>query len=135
MKCWAFLKSDYRIKQFVMNLKVFSKNREWISYNNVLVDTGYDGDILIPEKDFKENGFEQALIIETGKYLAETVSGEELILSSAISEIEINENKLPIIIETFSGNNSFIIGRGILIKLKTALDGFEEKLCLIEKYS
>ena len=131
MKCWAFYSSDYRVKEFVLNLELYSpQQKSWINYNNILLDTGYDGDILIPMKDFEKHGFLQVLSIESGQWEAESVSGEELKLISSFSEVKIDGYQVEAMVESFTGNNSVVLGRGILIQLKTTIDGKKEQTCL-----
>ena len=130
MECWQFLNNAYRIKQFVINIDLFSrKEAKWVKYENVIIDTGFDGDVLIPFEDFKNNGFEEALLIETDQFIAETISGEEIILLSALSEIKVNKKKIPVIVETFLGNKDILVGRGVLANLRVLIDGFKEITC------
>ena len=130
MECWQFLNNAYRIKQFVINIDLFSrKEAKWVKYENVIIDTGFDGDVLIPFEDFRNNGFEEALLIETDQFIAETISGEEIILLSALSEIKVNKKKIPVIVETFLGNKDILVGRGVLANLRVLIDGFKEITC------
>ncbi|MHA1417132.1 MAG: hypothetical protein K9W45_04340 [Candidatus Heimdallarchaeum aukensis] len=130
MKCWQFLNNTYRIKQFAINIDLFSKKElKWVKYENVIIDTGFDGDILIPFEDFKNHGFEEALLKETEQFIAETISGEEIILRSALSEMKVNEKKIPIVVETFLENKDIIIGRGVLVNLRLLIDGYKEIIC------
>jgi len=130
LECWQFLNNAYRIKQFVINIDLFSrKEAKWVKYENVIIDTGFDGDVLIPFEDFRNNGFEEALLIETDQFIAETISGEEIILLSALSEIKVNKKKIPVIVETFLGNKDILVGRGVLANLRVLIDGFKEITC------
>ena len=131
VKCWSFYPSDYRVKEFVLNLELYSpQQKSWINYHNILLDTGYDGDILIPMKDFEKHGFLQVLSIESGQWDAESVSGEELKLISSFSEVKIDGYQVEAMVESFNGNNSVLLGRGILIQLKTTIDGKKEQTCI-----
>ena len=130
MECWQFLNNTYRVKQFVINIDLFSrKEAKWVKYENVIIDTGFDRDVLIPFEDFKNNGFEEALLIETDQFIAETISGEEIILLSALSEIKVNKKKIPVIVETFLENKDMLVGRGVLANLRVLIDGFKEITC------
>ena len=130
MECWQFLNNTYRVKQFVINIDLLSKKEvKWIKYENVIIDTGFDGDVLIPFEDFKNNGFDEALLIETEQFIAETISGEEIILLSALSEIKVNKKKIPVIVETFPENKDTLIGRGVLTDLRVLIDGHKEITC------
>ena len=95
-----------------------------------MIDTGYDGDILIPMEDFEENGFNRVLSLDSGDWYAESVSGEELPLFKAYSDLKINTFQIEATVESFDGNNSLLIGRGLLIHLKTLIDGKEEQTCV-----
>lgn len=131
VECWSFYPSDYRVKEFVLNIELYSpQQKSWIKYHNILLDTGYDGDILIPMKDFEKHGFLQVLSIESGQWSAESVSGEDIKLISSFSALKINNYQIEAIIESFTGNNSVLLGRGILIQLKTTIDGKKEQTCL-----
>ena len=131
VKCWSFYPSDYRVKEFVMNIQLYSpQQKSWIEYHNMLLDTGFDGDILIPMKDFEKHGFLQVLSIESGQWEAESVSGEKFKLISSFSELRIDDYQIEVMVESFTGNNSGILGRGILIRLKTTIDGKNEQTCI-----
>jgi len=68
LKCWQFLNNTYRIKQFAINIDLFSKKElKWIKYENVIIDTGFDGDILIPFEDFKNHEL-KFYLISSGLY-------------------------------------------------------------------
>jgi len=131
MNCYPFYPSDYRVEEFILDLELYSPlKKEWIKYNNILIDTGYDGDILIPITDFEENGFNKVLTLETDQWKAESVSGEEIRLISSFSEMKINGSKVETLVESFIGNNSLLVGRGILVQLITTIDGKEKQTCI-----
>lgn len=131
VKCWSFYQSDYRVKEFIVNIELYSpQQKSWIKYHSILLDTGYDGDILIPMKDFEKHGFPQVLSIESGQWEAESVSGENLKLISSFSELKIDGYQIEAMVESFIGNNSVLLGRGILIQLKTTIDGKKEQTCI-----
>ena len=133
MKCYPFYLADYRIKQFVLDIELYSPlQKKWIKYNNVLIDTGYDGDILIPITYFEENGFNRVLTLYSGHWQAESVSGEEIRLFAAYSELRTNDIQLEAVVESFNGNNSLLVGRGLLIHLKTTIDGQKEQTCITQ---
>lgn len=136
MECWNFHQLDYRVKLFILDLKLFSaETKKWIDYSKVIVDTGYDGDLLIPYTDFINNGFLSRLNYEKGFYIAETISGTMINLMSSFSEIQISNQKITILVETFPQNTEILLGRGILRKSKWVIDGLEEKFCNIDYYS
>lgn len=132
MECWTFTPSEYRIKEFVIDVDVYSpQNKKWVQYSRILLDTGYDGDLLISENDFVNHGFSRALSIESERWKAESVSGEEILLLTSYSEIRISQQNFPVLIESFKGNNVSLIGRGVLSLVKTIIDGRDEKTCIV----
>ncbi len=133
MECWDFLKTDYRIEQFIINLELFyPKLYQWIKLPNVIIDTGYDGDLLIPYTDFNEAGFLSKFNYKKQSYQAETITGATIDLVSSFTKVKISNKEIPVEIESFKNSTEFILGRGVLIKGKWIINGIEEKFCQLE---
>jgi len=98
-----------------------------------MIDTGYDDDLLIPQVHFDILGFSLSLDLDSGFWKAETVSGEKMDLKSSQAVIKLGTKKIPVQIESYDGNKALLIGRGLLARLQTLIDGIEGKTCIIER--
>ncbi|MCE7734166.1 MAG: hypothetical protein GPJ54_04750 [Candidatus Heimdallarchaeota archaeon] len=97
-----------------------------------LVDTGYDGDIVIPFSIYQKLQLSQHEYPDDQMGLIETASGELISLKSASAIIEFVEIEISIvvIVDTFTRGSEIIIGRKLLESFRTILDGSDKKIML-----
>ena len=100
----------------------------------VQLDTGYDGELLLPYKLYQGLTLYQWEYPEEYWPVGKTVSGEiiELILAKGQVLIPRWNVALEVFIETFEGNGEFLPGRSFIRKFKVLLDGPGNKVCLID---
>jgi len=100
----------------------------------VQLDTGYDGELLLPYKLYQGLTLYQWEYPEEYWPVGKTVSGEiiELILAKGQVLIPRWNVALEVFIETFEGNGEFLLGRSFIRKFKVLLDGPGNKVCLID---
>ncbi len=66
---------------------------------NVLLDTGYDGFLVIPEEIYEDLGLDTFEVVEDEIPIVETITGEKITLRTAYSLLEIKELLAETIIE------------------------------------
>jgi predicted aspartyl protease len=107
---------------------IYPDNEELIQ-----LDTGYDGELLLPSKLYRSLALYQWEYPEEYWPVGKTVSGEiiELILAKGQVLIPRWNVALEVFIETFEGNEEFLLGRSFIRKFKVLLDGPGNQVCLI----
>ena len=108
---------------------IHSENEELVQ-----LDTGYDGELLLPYKLYQDLAFYRWEYPEEYWPVGKTVSGEiiELILAKGQVLIPKWNVALEVFIETFEGNGELLLGRSFIRKFKVLLDGPGNKVCLID---
>ena len=131
MKCLPFNDQGFRtpIYEIELNLFLIAKG-EWHSKPlKFIVDTGFDGDILIAEDVFESLGFYMFEEDRDEWEVGETIAGEYLTLRSSHTEIQIENLSFHIRVETFPNNTESLVGRGLLNRLLSQINGFENEFC------
>jgi len=97
-----------------------------------LIDTGYDGSVLISLDTFRELGLLSFKLPADMTATAEFITGEKVSMKSAEGLIHLTRLDLEIIvnIDALPEINEVLIGRQILEELYLALKGPESKLVL-----
>ncbi|MEM2984499.1 MAG: hypothetical protein QXS27_05120 [Candidatus Jordarchaeaceae archaeon] len=88
-----------------------------------LLDTGFDGMILIPWKTYTELKLEKCQLPDIFSQRGVTVSGEKKKLLSSYAKVEMGTLTLLTVVTTFKDNKLLTIGRGFIEDYKTILDG------------
>lgn len=99
----------------------------------VPIDTGYDGEVLIPFELYAELGLFKWERPEEDWGIGETVSKETLVLPAADAEVLIPALGIavPVMVETFWDNEEFLIGLRFVRRYKWLLDGPAGRTCLL----
>ena len=97
------------------------------------LDTGYEGDVLVPYDLYVEMelyGWEYPEIFWT---TGRTVSGEVFQMSLSYGYLVIPKlgRESSVTIDTFEGNEEFLIGRAFIRRHKFLLDGPAGQTCLV----
>lgn len=61
--------------------------------------------------------------------LGETITGDQLILKSSHSEVQLDGLSLNVRIETFPENKENLVGRGLLNRFFSQINGFRNEFC------
>jgi clan AA aspartic protease len=131
MKCWPFVQSAFRVPLFVAKIELFlTSSGKWGSQAiQLIVDTGYDGDLLLNYDLYESLGF---LVFEEDQEewdIAESVTGDQILLRSSHSKIRLEEREFTVRIESFQENEESLIGRGLLRRLFSEINGFKQEFC------
>ena len=99
---------------------------------SVLVDTGYDGFLLIPEKIYEDLALDTFEVVEDEIPIVETITGEKITLRTAHSLLDIEELLADTIIEvdTTPHCTESLIGRQFLEFFVAVLNGPDKILKL-----
>ncbi|MCY3412046.1 MAG: hypothetical protein INQ03_10485 [Candidatus Heimdallarchaeota archaeon] len=89
-----------------------------------LVDTGYDGHLLLPYSNFTSLQLEAFQIDETIHVVGESVTGELFEMISAFGNVNIkgDTQEVESTIDTYVGNTECLIGRSFLSHFKVILE-------------
>jgi len=128
--CWNYVDIGIRNKVPVVQLEIIVNDK---SYSfNFMVDTGYDGCLLVPYSIYRQLGLEKFELPKDKWSVGETVSGEIFPLISALCKIKIADTIFECIIETFEGNNDFLVGLDFLKNFNVELRGSKQEFCLLK---
>ncbi len=108
-----------RIKLIIAGIEYPEK---WL---NAILDTGYDGGLLIPFDQYREAKLQYTEIPIEDWDIGESVNGRLMLLQAAYSrrKIEGIQKLFGIRIETFQGNESTLLGLNAIKRLLVILDG------------
>ena len=128
--CWNYVDIGVRNEAPVIQVEIIIGSK---SYSfNFMVDTGYDGCLLIPYTIYKQLGLEKFELPKDEWSVGETVSGEIFPLASALCKIKVADMIFECVIETFEDNSDFLVGLDFLQKFNTVLQGPKQKICLLK---
>lgn len=112
------------------------KISNWVSLEETEIiaslDTGFDGEILIPWKTYKKLNLKNSQLQEVFPKLRETISGEVKKMLSSPAKVEFGHLTLYPTVETFEDNKKAVIGRGFIEEFTTILNGLEKILIIKE---
>ncbi len=97
-----------------------------------LVDTGYDGELLLSYTKYKELELVSFELPSSGSSIGETVTGERIEMKNSSASLELEETGISISIEvdTFKECQEILIGRRFLENFVTTLHGQSKKITL-----
>ena len=98
----------------------------------VQIDTGYSEEILLPFDLFEQLNLRRWRLFSSIPRQGTTVTGQVIDFIEAHAEVIIprSGDEYPVVVQTFTTNNRFLIGRAFLRHFKMVLDGPQEKICL-----
>ncbi len=97
----------------------------------MIVDTGFEGDILIPSRLYQKLGFRKYEHPISDFPILETIAGMVLKIRSAPAELYIEDLKIDIDVWTMPDCNEILLGLEVLDKLLLKLSGPEQILEII----
>lgn len=115
-------------------IKIYNETKKIVYPQNsavdALIDTGYDGYLIIPSRIFSDLKLFSSRIPQDELIKAETVTGDTIELITAFGHLELPDLNLifSIEIDTTSYCSEILIGRRLLESLIVKLNGPEKKL-------
>jgi clan AA aspartic protease len=97
-----------------------------------IVDTGFEGNILIPSRLYKKLGFHKYENPASEFPILETVAGMVLKIRSAPAKLSIENLKMTIDVWTMPDCNELLLGLDVLNKLLIKLNGPEKTLEILK---
>ncbi len=107
-------------------------SRENLKYYNALIDTGYDGTVLISYEIFTELKLMAFKIPNDLTPTAEFISGDKVAIKSAEGTLHVVDLDLEFVlnIDAMSEIHEILIGRQILEEIYLSLEGPEKELLI-----
>ncbi|MGQ4915586.1 MAG: hypothetical protein ACP6IU_12725 [Candidatus Asgardarchaeia archaeon] len=132
MTCFSF-SDGIPVLPFVIKTPV---GKRYPTKNSALaeIDTGYDGNILIPESTYLKLKLNRFELPEDEQIVIETAAGHYIFTRAALATVIIPKTGLKIrtTIETFENCKETLIGKGILQRLILLLYYPQENSCIFE---
>ncbi len=133
--CWPFLEKDEEIPLFTveLDLKAIHSINSPNSYHTTtfILDTGYDGDILLKRDLYQQLGYETRQLPEEEWDVGETVTGELLRLPATLANCKLENLVLEVRVETIHSLIDNLIGRNLISQLETWITGAQKKTCIL----
>ncbi len=104
-----------------------------LSYSTTtfILDTGYDGDILLRNDLYCEFGYEARQLPEEEWAVGETVTGELIRLPATLATCKLEEKVLEVRVETINSLLINLIGRSLISQLETWINGSQMQTCFL----
>lgn len=133
--CWPFLEKDEEIPLFTveLGLKSIHPINSTDSYLTIqfILDTGYDGDILLKKELYQDLGYETRQLPEEEWDVGETVTGELIRLQATLANCKLEDQVLEVRVETINSLLANLIGRKLISQLETWINGSQKQICFL----
>lgn len=134
LACWQLQSGDYRNPLLICSIEVFSYlTFQWHLIEPVIIDTGYDGDLLFADNYYSSLGFPQFEIPTSSFDIAETIDHSDIILKASITEVKWGGEQFEIRVECIPENQETILGRGLFLKFSSCFNQKKQEFCLVDK--
>ena len=120
------LDENRREKLPVIRLKIVTPYKAYpAQWLDALIDTGFDGGLLIPPDHYRNAGLAATELPVEDWDIAESITGGTTLLQAAIAEVKIQglEKAIELRIETFQGNTAILLGLNGIKTLFLCFDG------------
>ena len=94
----------------------------------LVVDTGFSGELLVPYHLFESAGL--MALVTAERFRAVMPDGREIPLITALGDLEVGEDRLVTRVHTSRQLDRKVVGRGFLGAFVATLDGAKEELSL-----
>jgi len=126
--CWDYLDIGARTQTPIIQVELIGENKK--GEYTFVVDTGYDGFLLIPYSIYKELELNKHELPKNLWDVGETISGEIIPLIASLCKVKVSNTSFETVVETFEGNKEFLVGISFLEKFITTLEGNTKRCCL-----
>ena len=129
--CWELVNGSFRTPLMVTSIQIYDHlMNEWHELENVVVDTGYDGDVFLNYEVYERLGFRMVEMPATMFTKAEGINGKEISLRGTITSVKWANKQHETRVETFQGNSENIIGRGLLLRASHYYTKEKKEFCV-----
>ena len=129
--CWELQYGLKTTPMLVTSLELFNQfTGKWYFLENIIVDSGFDGDLILDSKLYEELGFNAFELSSSNFDVAESINGTEIELRSTVSKIKWIKEIYEIRVDTFHNSKENIIGRGLLLKNSFSYNVDDELFCV-----
>lgn len=125
---WPYADDEFNYKAPVIELRISNPLTNSHTTCEKLLDTGYDGVILLPWSMYLELGLRKCELPRRLWSTGVSVTGEEFPLRAAHALVGLGERRAQIVAETYHDNSKRLVGRGFVDDYRTILDGPREEL-------
>ena len=127
---WPYKPIRTREPLIIVKLKILLPPNQWSEEVEFVVDTGFDGEILLAHEMFTLAGYNQYTFPEKDWIEAESVTGNTIKLIGTNSLIKLNNDEYSVLVETHEMITENIIGRAFLKNFNSVLQGKDEKISI-----
>ncbi len=115
----------------VITLKLRIPNAKiWSSELELLVDTGYDGEVLLSDELYSLAGYSKISFPETQWSKAQSITGGIIRLTRCNTLVLVGNDEFDVIVESHSSIQENIIGRGFINRFTSLLEGTKSRWTL-----
>lgn len=133
-RCWPLLPTKYRTPLIISSVDLYSHlTSEWHTIEPIIIDTGYDGDLLLSNTQYQELGFTQFELPSFSFDIAQSIDQSDIILQASISKVRWGEWEFETRVESLSTNEETILGRGLYLKVSSCYEKKNHEFCLYLK--
>ena len=131
---WNHNRQDYAIPALVLEGQLRDYIHDnWSKDIEFLIDTGYDGEIMIAYDLYLDLKYDDISIPEQEWGVGQTVSGEILALHTTETIIKIQGTAFNVTIESSPAIDEHLIGRGFINKFISINNGYISVLSLFQR--
>jgi predicted aspartyl protease len=133
--CWPFLEKDEENPFFIVELGLkpihsINSANPYLT-TTFLLDTGYDGDILLKTDLYRELGYENRQLPKEEWDVGEIVTGDLVRLPATLVNCKLEEIVLEVRVETIDILTVNLIGRNLISQLETRINGSQRQICFL----
>ncbi|MFW9996809.1 MAG: hypothetical protein ACFFD4_32505 [Candidatus Odinarchaeota archaeon] len=130
--CWKLLAGNFRTPVITCELSIYSHlTSKWHQLEPVVVDTGYDGDVLLAHGVYQDLGFGFSELPSSAFDKVGLVDGTSIILRSSITKINWANQEHEVRVEAVEGNEETLAGRGLLLRASNHYDHETREFCVV----
>lgn len=125
---WAYKDTGYREPGIILEGKLRTSNG-WTDSLSFLLDTGFDGEILLSYDFFVLCGFHK---FSSMNNTAETINGEIINIIEVNTILKVQNHEYSVLVETSQNISENLVGRGFINLFTSILEGKKSQWSIME---